>query len=175
MINFECKNTTNDNSFNLARVDLGMSRSFDYNKSDNFFYYLKNNYNRKMSVLKLEYINKQLIFNHKGIITDKLSCIQYLLLKYGLKRDDWKNKKINTNWIGFDFIDDIVNKILDSDNNTKFSSDSCTTITKITKNVLNTNIDEQHTIIMCILYPLITNNTTKIVSIIQFNSILSTH
>jgi hypothetical protein len=114
MINFECKNGKNE-IYNLARIDLGMSRSFDYNKHDNFIFYLNNNYNRKMSVLKLEYSHDELFFNNNGIITEKLSCIQYLLLKYGLKLSDWKNKGIETNWIGFDYIDPIVNKILDTD------------------------------------------------------------
>ena len=114
MINFECENETSN--YNLARIDLGMSRSFDYNKTDNFIYYLNNNYNRKMSILKLEYNNNELYFNLESIITNKLSCIQYLLLKYGFKLSDWKDKEINTNWIGFNYIDSYINQVIDENN-----------------------------------------------------------
>jgi hypothetical protein len=182
MINFECYH---DEIYNLARIDLGMSRSFDYNKPDNFLFYLNNNYNRKMSVLKLEYINSQLIFNDSGIITEKISCIQYLLLKYGLKLDDWKNKNINTNWIGFNYIDTIVNKIIDHDhehdnkNNVEdnaLSSDTiCSNILTKSRNKKNseTEIINQNTIIMCILYPLVKIDVLTIPSIKQFNELIT--
>lgn len=176
MINFECKN---GNNYNLARIDLGMSRSFDYNKSDNFIFYLNNNYNRKMSILKLEYLDNQLIFNNNGIITKKLSCIQYLLLKYGLKLDDWKNKGIDTDWIGFDYIDSIVNKIMeiDSSENSEImdSIDSkCSMSSNISKGKLKKNLDttNQNTIIMCILYPLVKIDVSNIPSIMQFNNLV---
>ena len=176
MINFECKN---NDTYNLARIDLGMSRSFDYNKHDNFIFYLNNNYNRKMSVLKLEYVNKQLIFSDKGIITDKLSCIQYLLLKYGLKLDDWKNKGIDTDWIGFDYIDSIVNEIINTDSD-KLSdiADSldskCSYSSSKNKNKIKNNSEDitQNTIIMCILYPLVKFNVENIKSITQFNNLI---
>ena len=179
MINFECKKKESDDIYNLARIDLGMSRSFDYNKHDNFIFYLNNNYNRKMSVLKLEYSNNELIFNNKGIITDKLSCIQYLLLKYGLKLSDWEAKDINTNWIGFDYIDPVVNKILDSDISdlsemsddieTKCSDSSSNGKKKIRA---NPELINQNTVIMCILYPLVNIDVNKIKSIIQFNNFI---
>jgi hypothetical protein len=176
MINFGCKN---EDTYNLARIDLGMSRSFDYNKSDNFIFYLNNNYNRKMSVLKLEHINNNLIFDDKGIITDKLSCIQYLLLKYGLKLDDWKNKGIETNWIGFDYIDSVVNKIIETD--TSENSDildslesKCSASSNNSKSKLKENFNtiNQNTIIMCIMYPLVKIDVNDIPSIMQFNNLV---
>jgi hypothetical protein len=187
MINFECKNIDEsksdniheDSQFNLARIDLGMSRSFDYNKPDNFFYYLNNNYNRKMSVLKLEFVQNKLVFNKNGIITNKFSCIQYLLLKYGLKLSDWKKKHIQTDWIGFNYIDDVINKIIDTDP-TQFSDvlseidSKCSVSSSQSKQKLRSNSHtiNQKTIIMCILYPLVNMNVNKINSINQFNELI---
>lgn len=180
MINFECKNSPKDEVYNLARIDLGMSRSFDYNKADNFIFYLNNNYNRKMSVLKLQYESDELYFNSTGIITNKLSCIQYLLLKYGLKLSDWNKKHVTTNWIGFDYIDSIVNEILNSDNITELSQiadefDSKCSISSSNgkkKIKLNPEIINQNTIIMCVLYPLVNIDVNNIDSIVQFNNLI---
>lgn len=175
MINFECKN---DTTYNLARIDLGMSRSFDYNKTDNFIYYLNNNYNRKMSVLKLVYSAEQLIFNDTCIITDKLSCIQYLLLKYGLKLTEWNQKGIETNWIGFDYIDSIVDKIMqddfDKDIDVSSITSKCNNLNYRGKYKIKGNIEttDHTTIIMCILYPLVKINNNNIPSIIQFNDLI---
>lgn len=168
MINFECKKSVKDDDYNLARIDLGMSRSFDYNKHDQFIFYLRNNYNRKMSVLKLNYINDYLCFNNDSIVTKKLSCIQYLLLKYGLKLKDWQEKNIKTDWIGFDYIDEIVNQILTNDTTISISDDSCSSKNKFNK-------EQQNTIIMCILYPLVNIDFNKIKSISQFNELLASH
>jgi hypothetical protein len=180
MINFECKNSPEDEIYNLARIDLGMSRSFDYNKADNFIFYLNNNYNRKMSVLKLEYKANELYFNSNGIITNKLSCIQYLLLKYGLKLSDWNNKNITTNWIGFDYIDSIVNEILVSDKKSELSEianeldSKCSVSSSNGKKKIKSNpeIINQNTIIMCIMYPLINIDVNNIDSIVQFNNLI---
>ena len=111
MINFECLN--NDNTYNLARVDLGMSRCFEYNKEDNFFNFQNNHYNRKICVLKLDKNNKtnEFFFNEKGIISDKLTCLQYLLLKYGMTKKNWDVKNINSDWLGFNHIDVFLEKI----------------------------------------------------------------
>ena len=179
MINFECKKSSENEIYNLARIDLGMSRSFDYNKADNFIYYLNNNYNRKMSVLKLQYTNNELFFNINGIMTNKLSCIQYLLLKYGLKLSDWASKNITTNWIGFDFIDSFVNKILDSDKKSDISDfvdsiDSKCNIASNKDKKSNSDSISQNTIIMCILYPLIKIDSNNIKSIIEFNNLIKT-
>jgi hypothetical protein len=136
MINFECKN--GNNNYLLARIDLGMSRSFDYNNNDDqFFYYLSNNYNRKMAVLKLLNFNGEIYFNETGIITSKLSCIQYLLLKYGMTKKNWSKNKINSNWIGFNFIDDLLNKIKNNKDN-----DICK------------NIPNDTSVLLCLLYPI---------------------
>lgn len=113
MINFECIDTESNvqsESYNIARIDLGMSRCFDYNHEDNFLNYLSNNYNRKMSVLKLN-INHQtntITFNVESVITKKLSCIQYLLLKYGLTKEKWEENNISSNWLGFDYLRQII-------------------------------------------------------------------
>ena len=157
MINFECI-LDNNNEYLLARIDLGMSRSFDYNKEDKFFYYLSNNYNRKIAVLKLLNDKKdptKLYFNNKGIITSKLSCIQYLLLKYGITINDWKKKKINTNWIGFKYIDELFESIKNNKNN-----DIC-------NNILNTNNNSTN-VLLCLLYQIYMKNI-KLKSIEQFN------
>lgn len=121
MINFECKlskscnkgifnNGVND-SYGIARIDIGMSRCFEYNLENNFLYYLGTNYNRKISILKLLHnkCNRELYFNYSSIITMKISCIQYLLLKYGLSVKEWNSKKQNSNWNGFKYIDSIIN------------------------------------------------------------------
>lgn len=109
MINFEC---IDNDVFNIARIDLGMSRCFEYNKEDKFFYYLSNNYNRKMSLLKLLYDNNNNIyFDNKSIITKKLSCLQYLLLKYGLTINKWKSFNIKSNWIGFNHLQELLDSI----------------------------------------------------------------
>ena len=164
MINFECEyNDSNididldidldiDNSdknikkFKIARVDLGMSRSFEYNKQNDFFKFLFYNYNRKMSVLKLSYDESQqnYYFNYNSIITNKISCIQYLLIKYGMHKQDWIDNNIVSNWLGFEYIENILKTIdINNDNdNNKLKLDKC-------------NIDnEPRDIILCLLYPL---------------------
>lgn len=121
MINFECIDINKkDVSYNIARVDVGMSRSFDYNKSDNFFNYLSFNYNRKMSILKLLFDSStnEIIFNTNSVITMKLSCIQYLLIKYGLTKEKWLEHGIDSNWLGFEHILKVIdNKSVDNQNN----------------------------------------------------------
>ena len=107
MINFECKN--NNNEYLLARIDLGMSRCFDYNDKKLFISHLSKNHNRKMAVLKLHNDNNNLYFDSNSVVTKKLSCIQYLLLKYGLYEKDWKECHINTNWLGFKYINNMNN------------------------------------------------------------------
>lgn len=144
MINFECKDKCDDN-YSLARIDLGMSRCFDYNKKDKFLYYINYNYNRKMSVLKLflSTTNNLLFFNNNSIISKKISCIQYLLIKYGLTKIEWEDKGITTNWIGFEFIDEKLLKINDTCSNIPNN------ITKFKKSDIN--------ILYCLLYPIINN------------------
>jgi hypothetical protein len=177
MINFECKDL-DSSTYNLARVDLGMSRSFDYNKHDNFIYYLTNNYNRKMAVLKLIYSNGELIFNNSSVITEQLSCIQYLLLKYGLRPEDWESKHITTNWIGFEYLKPILDSVIDSGDSNKISdfiSESetvCLTPNKKNRNLNPKTEQDAKTVIMCILYPLINLPVDKIKSIVEFNNLI---
>ena len=118
-ISFKCKNK--DECFNLARIDLGMSRAFEYNCCDDkqseinidnfenniktFTKYLDFNFNRKMQILKIINNKNVLNFNYSSIITKRLSCIQYLLLKYGIRKKDWNKKGFDSNWIGFYLID----------------------------------------------------------------------
>lgn len=159
MINFECLDI-NSNKYNLARVDLGMSRCFEYNKKDNFIFYLGNNYNRKISILKLNYDNnKELYFDEKGIITYKLSCIQYLLLKYGIKLKDWQNKNFSSDWIGFDFIESLYERISDIEKKKFVCESSHDDIA---------DLNESDKILLCLLYPIYMNNI-KLNSINQFN------
>ena len=159
MINFECLSDKSNEYYNLARVDLGMSRSFEYNKPNNFMKYLSYNYNRKMSVLKLlfEPEKNNLYFNYNSIITEKLSCIQYLLIKYGITEQEWKDKKINSDWIGFNFINELLKM-----NKIKFD--------KILKNCQTDDIDTTNTLI-CLLYPIFFKNN-DLDSVVQFNKLI---
>ncbi|AYV80087.1 MAG: hypothetical protein Gaeavirus8_18 [Gaeavirus sp.] len=170
MINFECKDNTNTNIFNLARIDLGMSRSFDYNKETNFMYYLNNNYNRKMSVLKLSIKDDDtLYFNTEGIITHKLSCIQYLLLKYGLKKSDWTKKNIDTDWIGFKYINTVIDKRKPP------ACDVNITQTKfVSRSERAQPFDDPNSksVIMCLLFPLISIGVDTITSINEYHALL---
>jgi hypothetical protein len=113
MINFECliNEDKNNSEYLLARIDLGMSRSFDYNKKDKFLHYLGNNYNRKISVLKLLNKENKLYFNQSSVITSKISCIQYLLIKYGITKKEWQNNNIESDWIGFNHINYLLKSI----------------------------------------------------------------
>ena len=145
MINFECDyidDVVGIKKYKIARVDLGMSRSFEYNKPDDFFKFLKYNYNRKMSVLKLSFDEnkKEYYFDYNSIITKKLSCIQYLLIKYGIYKKDWENKNINSNWLGFEHIENLINSI---DINDKHKIEKCSDQT------------EPNNIILCLLYPIL--------------------
>ena len=174
MINFDCANSNQNsnqnsnlnksNEYNLARIDLGMSRSFEYNKEKNFIYYLNNNYHRKIAILKLLIDNdNNLYFNNSSIITLQLSCIQYLLLKYGLDYKDWINKNICSNWIGFKYIQNVIAKL--NDNNFKNSFNNC----KKLLNDTNIKINDNDTIVMCLLYPIFKSNSRDIQSINEFN------
>lgn len=172
MINFECEYDYDEKKYNdfngheqkfkIARVDLGMSRSFEYNKKSNdFFKFLKYNYNRKMSVLKLQFDldKKNYYFNYNSVVTNKLSCIQYLLIKYGINKKDWIDKKIYSNWLGFEYIENLLNDV----NTYK-------------KNIINNNYDdncnleqiEPNKIMMCLLYPVL-NSKLNLKSTTQFN------
>lgn len=157
MINFECEDDNNLQypSYNLARVDLGMSRSFEYNKPDKFLDYLSNNFNRKISLLQLTYFDKKLILNSLGVRTKKISCIQYLLLKHGTKIDDWIANNVKSNWLGFKFIKDLT--------------DNPTSITdKFKCDDSNTNT------MLCLLYPLYFNKPI-LDSITQYNKFIKTY
>lgn len=181
MINFECidiDDQDNKESFNIARIDLGMSRCFDYNKEDNFLYYLSNNYNRKMSVLKLDIkSNNKIKFNIDSIITKKISCIQYMLLKYGLTKEHWEKFNLTSDWLGFEYLKKVLNKdILNStkcmcniecDKNIKFNtikSNNKIERVEYSEKLDNKNIEE---IITCLIYPL-TNCKLDLKSIDQF-------
>jgi len=107
-ITFQCVNGENNN-YNLARLDLGMSRCFDYNKEDQFLFYLQHNHYRKMSILKIFSKNNNMILSPKNIITKKLSAIQYVLIKNGYTIDKWKEKGLESNWLGFSYIKEYIN------------------------------------------------------------------
>ena len=129
-ISFKCKS---EEGFNLARIDLGMSRAFDYNCYDNgkeikknnincdelktFLKYLEFNFNRKIQILKLINKNNNLNFNYSSIITEKLSCIQYLLLKYGIRKKECKKNGFDSNWIGFILIEEFIKHMKNKKNN----------------------------------------------------------
>jgi len=169
MINFECvynsDNTINNNiqKYKIARVDLGMSRSFEYNKQDDFFKFLFYNYNRKMSVLKLSHdlTTNDYYFNYDSIITNKISCIQYLLIKYGINKQNWIEKKINSNWLGFSYIDEILSNINNKNKNKK-----------ILKSIKCDSINNSDNIILCLLYPIFYSNY-KLDSVLQYTKLLN--
>lgn len=148
MINFECLNES-DNDYNLARVDLGMSRAFEYNGNNKkFIEYIKNNFNRKMAVLKIKVINNSISFNYDSIITEKLSCLQYLLIKFGLTKEEWNSKNIKTDWTGFKHLENIkVDKLIPD-----------TDPTCMTENAL-----------LCLLYPCMKQEKQNLKSIDLFN------
>ena len=154
MINFECVDNSNLNSnqtkYKIARVDLGMSRSFEYNKPDEFAKFISYNYNRKMSILKLSWdkTNKNYYFNYDSVVTKKLSCIQYLLIKYGIEKSEWIQKGINTNWLGFEYTNDIIKNIKANKN-----------ILKKCNNHTNGRENENkiESSILCLMYPLYYN------------------
>ena len=169
MINFECIDVEDSidsvQKFKIARVDLGMSRSFDYNKTDDFFKFLKYNYNRKMSVLKLtiDEKTKNYYFNYNSVITKRLSCIQYLLIKYGINKKDWDNKNIVSDWLGFEYIQNLLNSINDN-------KDKNQTNDKILKSngIDNcSNQTEPTNIMLCLLYPVL-NSKQDLKSVKQF-------
>lgn len=124
-ISFKCKNE--QNGYNLARIDLGMSRAFEYNCCDNkqveininnfdenniqmFLKYLDFNFNRKIQILHLINDDGNLNFNYDSIISKKLSCLQYLLLKYGIEKKQWKSNGLESDWLGFHLIHILCNK-----------------------------------------------------------------
>jgi hypothetical protein len=165
MINFECidveSSVDSEEKFKIARVDLGMSRSFEYNKSDNFFKFLKYNYNRKMSVLKLSFDEKtkKYYFNYNSVITKKLSCLQYLLIKYGIHKTDWDNKNIISNWLGFEYIQNLLDSINENENKNDNDNDN----ENKNKEIISKSIEvdkcsgqtEPNNIILCLLYPVL--------------------
>jgi hypothetical protein len=168
MINFECVDESNSNNstqkFKIARVDLGMSRSFEYNKSDDFFKFLQYNYNRKISVLKLSFDSnsKEYFFNYTSVITKRLSCIQYLLIKYGITKNDWDKKNISSNWLGFEYIKLLLDSINENNNQEKKNNQHDHINEENNKNILKSNgIDkcstqtEPNKVLLCLLYPVL--------------------
>lgn len=151
MINFECLNEANKD-YNLARVDLGMSRAFEYNGDNKkFMDYVKNNFNRKMAVLKIKLVDDSISFNYDSIITKKLSCLQYLLIKFGLTKAEWEAKNIKTDWIGFKYLEKIsFDKLIpDTDESCMFENG-----------------------LLCLLYPCLKKDIDKIKSIDLFNKFI---
>jgi hypothetical protein len=170
MINFECKLSDGINeSYGIARIDIGMSRCFEYNLENNFLYYLGTNYNRKISILKLLHnkYNGELYFNYSSIVTMKISCIQYLLLKYGLSMKEWNSKKQSSNWNGFKYIDRIINntaKLEQQCYSTKYENNSIKT--SATKNKDDT------TTIYTLLYPIKNKLIQNLKSVVYFNNLI---
>ena len=163
MINFECEDTsdlinTKISKYKIARVDLGMSRCFEYNKSDEFIKFLSYNYNRKISVLKLSWDkqNKNYYFNYESVKTKKISCIQYLLIKYGVTKKEWTEKNIHSEWLGFEYINEFKNT------NKNIIDEKCNN----SNNPINA--------IMCLLYPLYFNkpnlkSTSEFINLLKIN------
>ena len=166
MINFECKlgNCGVNESYGIARIDIGMSRCFEYNLDNNFLYYLGTNYNRKISILKLLHNEKSgdLYFNYSSIITMKISCIQYLLLKYGLCIKDWNDKKQKSNWNGFKYIDRIVN-------NKNYSNNDAV---KLELQRYSAKYENNTNILYTLLYPIKNKLIQNLKSVVYFNNLI---
>ena len=106
-----------------------------------------------ISVLKLSFDSNsnEYFFNYSSIITKRLSCIQYLLIKYGITKNDWDNKNISSNWLGFEHINLLLDSINEKNNNQLDNSnilksngiDKCSTQT------------EPNKVLLCLLYPVI--------------------
>jgi hypothetical protein len=162
MINFECEDTsdltdTKIKKFKVARVDLGMSRSFEYNKPDEFVKFLSYNHNRKMSVLKLSWDKKNAnyYFNYESVKSEKISCIQYLLIKYGLTKEEWIEKNIQSNWLGFDYIDGVL---MDIKKNINVGiAEKCNYTYGSSNSPNSSNSSNPVNVMMCLLYPLYFN------------------
>ncbi len=161
-INFECDNS-------IARIDLGMSRCFEFNEDSNFIYYLQNNYYRKMAILQLSFnsSSNSLEFNTNGIITHQLSCLQYLLIKYGINKQDWLKFGIDSNWLGFDYIQNfiIANNILNNNGN------NCHKQNLIKHSNYNNNNEITQNAILCLLNPVFKSENKQLPSILQFISL----
>lgn len=131
-----------------------------------------------MSVLKLDIkSNNKIKFNIDSIITKKISCIQYMLLKYGLTKEHWEKFNLTSDWLGFEYLKKVLNKdILNStkcmcniecDKNIKFNtikSNNKIERVEYSEKLDNKNIEE---IITCLIYPL-TNCKLDLKSIDQF-------
>jgi hypothetical protein len=113
--------------------------------------YVKNNFNRKMAVLKIKLVDDSISFNYDSIITKKLSCLQYLLIKFGLTKAEWEAKNIKTDWIGFKYLEKISFDKLIPD-----TDESC-----MFENAL-----------LCLLYPCLKKDIDKIKSIDLFNKFI---
>lgn len=111
MINFECKDE--NGHYKISRIDVGMSRCFENNKTVGFLKALGTHYNRKMSILKLGYddILNKYFFDYSCVCTYKMSCIQYLLLKYGKTKNEWEQKNITSDWKGFEYVEPMIKEI----------------------------------------------------------------
>lgn len=169
MINFECVDNSNNPSttqYKIARVDLGMSRCFEYNKLDEFAKFIAYNYNRKMSILKLSWdkSNHNYYFNYDSVVTKKLSCLQYLLIKYGVNKFEWEQKGITTNWLGFNYIDNITEEI----KNNKNLGKTCNIDDNINLIKPETGIEKS---ILCLMYPLYFNKP-NLKSVDEFNNLI---
>jgi len=166
MINFECKlgNCGVNESYGIARIDIGMSRCFEYNLDNNFLYYLGTNYNRKISILKLLHGegSDELYFNYSSIITMKISCIQYLLLKYGLCIKEWNDKKQKSNWNGFKYIDRIIN------NKNYCKNDAV----KLELQRYSAKYENNTTILYTLLYPIKNKLIQNLKSVVYFNNLI---
>jgi hypothetical protein len=181
MINFECKlgNVCSNGRggsiggefigggneiYGIARIDIGMSRCFEYNLENNFLYYLGTNHNRKMSILKLLHNanNGELYFNYSSIVTMKISCIQYLLLKYGLDVKEWISKKQNSNWNGFKYIERIVNSKSYSNNDS----------VKLELQRYSAKYENNTNILYTLLYPIKNKLVQNLKSVVYFNNLI---
>ena len=118
-----------------------------------------------MSVLKLSFdsSSNQYYFNYSSVITKRLSCIQYLLIKYGIKKNELDDKNISSNWLGFEYINNLLESIDQNiSNDVTNNKEENNNQEQSTKNILKSNgIDkcstqtEPNKILLCLLYPVL--------------------
>ena len=92
----------------------------------------------------------------------KISCIQYLLLKYGLCIKEWNDKKQSSNWNGFKYIDRIIN-----------NKDYCKNdAVKLELQRYSAKYENNTTILYTLLYPIKNKLIQTLKSVVYFNNLI---
>ena len=99
--------------------------------------------------------NANYYFNYESVKSEKISCIQYLLIKYGLTKEEWIEKNIQSNWLGFDYIDGVL---MDIKKNINVGiAEKCNYTYGSSNSPNSSNSSNPVNVMMCLLYPLYFN------------------